>query len=712
MSRSLGILQVSDVSPLTIRGGAERVLWEQAWRLVKRGHRVHIVSRAASDSETGSTERQGVSITGYPCRRGSSSLEFFVNSIRGARRAVTAALEAAPADIVHLHQPFSAYGALGARGVNALPRLYTFLSPAPLEYRSRQGMTAHHHPGVAARAAQTLLWAIERSCLRRVSRIHVLSDFSADQLWRLYGIPSDRIVRIPGGADIDRFVPAPDRNAVRRELGLPEGIPVLLTIRNLEARMGLDTLIEAMAILRRAAPDALLVIGGAGSLRAKLESLVASRQLQGQVRFPGYIPDAALPRYYQAADAFVLPTRELEGFGLITVEALASGTPVLATAIGATPEILRPLDPSFLFRAATPEAMAERLQTFLENLTRDPSAADVVRTACRRYAEAEYGWDRSVSRLENTLSELVGPRPSASAPAEPCPACGDTFASTRLAYGGSAYLQCPRCHTGRIATLPAKTILRTRYEVEYPEHFPPQHLVATRAEMFASILGHLASPEGETRLLDIGCGGGHLLASACRRGWRAAGTDVSHGACVTVRTLGCPAAQADAAALPFRDACADAVCLVNVLDHTPDPLNTLREAFRVLVPGGRVAIRVPNAAFHRPWIRLVTSLGPLVRWRGWDRYPVLHLFPFSAGGLRRIVQRAGFRIHVVRNSALATEHSIERGQGARARILHGMFRLIATQSRVMETLSRGRILTGPSIELHAERPREDSGGPR
>ncbi len=710
MSRPLGVLAVSDVSPLTIRGGAERVLWEQAWRLAGRGHRVRIISRAASDAETGSTERQGVSIAGYPCRHGSSSLQFFMSSIRGARRAVAAALEAAPADVIHLHQPFSAYGALGARGVRGLPRLYTFLSPAPLEYRSRQGMTAHHHPGFAARAAQTLLWAIERSCLRRATRIHVLSDFSADQLWRLYRIPSGRIVRIPGGADIDRFVPVPDRDAVRRELGLPEGIPLLLTVRNLEARMGLDTLIEAMAILRRAVPSAVLLVGGTGSLRTALESRAASLQLQEQVRFVGYIPDADLPRYYQAADAFVLPTRELEGFGLITVEALASGTPVLATAIGATPEILRPLDSSLLFRAASPEAMAERLQEFLETLTRDRSAADTRRTACRLYAEAEYGWDRSVSHLEDTLSELVDPRPSASAPAAPCPACGDTFARTGLAYGGSAYLQCPRCRTGRIATVPAKTVLRTRYGVEYPERFPPQQIVAPRAEMFSSILDCLASPAGETRLLDIGCGGGHLLASACRRGWRAAGTDVSHGACVTAGTLGCPAAQADAAALPFRDACADAVCLVNILDHTPDPVTTLQEAFRVLVPGGRVIIRVPNAAFHRPWVRVLTALGPLVRWRGWDRYPVLHVFAFSPDGLRRIVQRAGFRITLVRNSVLAAEHPDEHRQGPRARILHGMFRLIAAQAGIVETLSRGRLLTGPSIELYAERPRAESGG--
>jgi|WetSurMetagenome_2_1015567.scaffolds.fasta_scaffold06616_6 glycosyltransferase involved in cell wall biosynthesis/SAM-dependent methyltransferase len=712
MNRPLGVLLVSDVSPLTIRGGAERVLWEQASRLVGRGHRVRIISRAASDAETGSTERQGVSIAGYPCRRGSSALQFFLSSIRGARRAVTAALEAAPADVMHLHQPFSAYGALGARGVSALPRLYTFLSPAPLEYRSRQGMTAHHRPGFAARAAQTLLWAIERSCLRRVTRIHVLSDFSADQLWRLYGISSDRIVRFPGGADLDRFVPVPDRNAIRRDLGLPEGIPLLLTVRNLEARMGLDTLIEAMAILRRTAPNAVLLVGGTGSLRTVLESHVASRQLQEQVRFLGYIPDADLPHYYQAADAFVLPTRELEGFGLITVEALASGTPVLATPIGATPEILRPLDPSLLFRTATPEAMAERLQAFLETLTRDRSAADVLRAACRRYAEVEYDWDRSVSRLEDTLSELVRPRPAPSAPAEPCPSCGDTFAATRLAYGGSAYLRCPRCRTGRIATLPSTTILRTRYQVEYSEHFPPEDIVAPRAEMFASILDRLASPGGDARLLDIGCGGGHLAASAARRGWRAAGTDVSHEACVSAKTLGCPAAQADASALPFRDAWAEAVCLVNILDHTPDPLATLREAFRVLVPGGRVIIRVPNAAFHRPWVRALTTLGPLVRWRGWDRFPVLHLFAFSAEGLRHIAERAGFRIEIARNSALAAEHPDEGRQGPRARILHGMFRLIAIQARIMETLSRGRALTGPSIELYAERPHAESGGLR
>lgn len=68
---------------------------------------------------------------------------------------------------------------------------------------------------------------------------------------KLYRIPSDRIVRIPGGVDTERFQPAADHTAVRNALGLPAGRPMLFTLRNLEARMGLDTLIRAMAILRR-----------------------------------------------------------------------------------------------------------------------------------------------------------------------------------------------------------------------------------------------------------------------------------------------------------------------------------------------------------------------------------------------------------------------------------------------------------------------------
>lgn len=405
MTRSLRILMVSDVSPARILGGAERVLWEQASRLAMRGHAVHVLSRCPAGGEADAMERQGVGIRHFPADRRSLPC-FFVSSILQARRAVAQLVAEARWEILHLYQPFSGYGALHACRAKGLPSLYTFLSPAPLEYISRRGMTGHHRTGLVGRAVQLMLRQIERACLLRASQIHVLSEFSATQLRELYRIPSSRIVKIPGGADIQHFQPAPDRQSVRKDLGLPTDSTVLLTVRNLEARMGLDTLIRAMAILSQQVPGMLLLIGGAGSLRGALESLSASLGLQAAVRFLGFIPEPDLPRYYQAADLFVLPSRELEGFGLTTVEALACGTPVLGTAVGATPEILLGLDATLLLRESSSRAMAEDIRRILERIGREPGDGHGLRQACRRHVEDHYTWDACVTSLEAILLDL------------------------------------------------------------------------------------------------------------------------------------------------------------------------------------------------------------------------------------------------------------------------------------------------------------------
>lgn len=400
------VLMVADVSPLEIKGGGERVLWEHATRLVNRGSPVRILCRADPGGSTGSLEVQGVQIRQFPVDR-RSLFRFLQGSILGARRAFAHEVAREEPNVLHIHQPLSGYGVLPTPHGRRIPSLYTFLSPAPLEFRSRHRMTGQHRAGLIGLVGMGLLWSIERACLRLATRIHVLSDFSAGQLRKLYRIPPDRIIKIPGGADLQRFHPSRDRDSLRQALGLPGGSPVLLTVRNLEARMGLDVLIRAMAILRRHVRDVLLLIGGEGSRRRELESLAGSLDLETTVRFLGFIPEADLPRYYQAADAFALPTRELEGFGLVTVEALACGTPVLGTAVGATPEILGPLDPSLLLRDRTPEAMAEDLQRFLEAWARDGATAQQLRQSCRRHVEELYSWDISVHRLDMTLRALA-----------------------------------------------------------------------------------------------------------------------------------------------------------------------------------------------------------------------------------------------------------------------------------------------------------------
>src|SRR5262245_7743221 len=236
MSGPLRVLMVADVSPWRPLGGGERMLWEQARHLAARDHDVRIVSRADGDAAAhAAVEREGVRIQQFLADRGSIA-RFVKSSVLGARRLVSEALASQAADVLHVHQPLAGYGALASRAGARLPSLYSFYSPAPLEYRSRRGMTARHRAGLVGATATALLWAIERACLKRARLVHVLSDFSADQLWKLYAVPRERIVRIRGAAATDRFEPAPDRGAVRRELGFAGDRPLLLTVRNLGVR--------------------------------------------------------------------------------------------------------------------------------------------------------------------------------------------------------------------------------------------------------------------------------------------------------------------------------------------------------------------------------------------------------------------------------------------------------------------------------------------
>ena len=219
VTSALRVLMMSDVSPVDIKGGAERVLWEQASRLAAVGHQVHLLSRSPADGVTETIERQGVRIAHFPADR-RSFVRFLLGSIREARQAAARELTEAGADVLHLQQPLSAFGVLSSAASRRIPSLYTFHSPAPLEYRSRRGTTAHHPGGLAGSLGTGLLWLLEGFCLRRASRVHVLSDFSAGLLRKLYRIRPERIVKIPGGVDTERFRPAEDRDAVRKGLGV------------------------------------------------------------------------------------------------------------------------------------------------------------------------------------------------------------------------------------------------------------------------------------------------------------------------------------------------------------------------------------------------------------------------------------------------------------------------------------------------------------
>lgn len=204
---------------------------------------------------------------------------------------------------------------------------------------------------------------------------------------------SEKIEIIPGGIDIELFKPAGDKAGIRKALNIPENKFILLTVRRLVARMGLENLIEAMPKVLNFNPDVHLVIAGKGYLRERLEKSASGLNVSNNITFTGFVKDEDLPLYYRASDLFVLPTKALEGFGLVTVESLASGVPVLGTAVGSTVEILNKFDASMLIPDFTADSIADKIIWFLKK--KDTNELSL---KCRKFAE-EYSWNKVCGKI-------------------------------------------------------------------------------------------------------------------------------------------------------------------------------------------------------------------------------------------------------------------------------------------------------------------------
>jgi glycosyltransferase involved in cell wall biosynthesis len=401
------LLLVADVSIDGCRGGSERMLREEAVRLAARGHSVRVLTRRLDRHQTNEETIEGVREYRYAVDPGHPAL-FLTSTLRGAHTLMERLVREEPVDLIHAHQPFTGSVVLAAGGNTARPRaLYTCHSLAYEEY-----LTRDPHPNPFVRWLHAMgRKRIERIALERADLVVTLSEFMRERVREKHGIPNQKIRIIPGAVDHERFRPMADKSFVRAALGWPKGRFILLTIRNLVPRMGLDRLIEAMGRIAPDLPELHLVIGGEGPLRGELEAQVKARYLDGQVRFAGYVPETELAKYYQAADLFILPTRCLEGFGLVTIEALSAGLPVLGTPVGATPEILRPLDPRLLFDSAEADAMAALILEHHRAARRDPDQLAELGRRCRRYVEERYTWERHIDRLEASYRELFGRTP-------------------------------------------------------------------------------------------------------------------------------------------------------------------------------------------------------------------------------------------------------------------------------------------------------------
>lgn len=185
-----------------------------------------------------------------------------------------------------------------------------------------------------------LIRRLIRYTLERVDGVIAVSEALKTRIVGL-GIPEKKVSVVPNGVDPTKFYPI-NKTVAREDLGLPNDRKLLLSVGGLESVKGFDQLIKAMRILVNEfqATDVLLLIVGDGALRQELLRMISACSLDAYVRLIGAVPHEQLRLWYSAADLFCLASRS-EGWPNVVVESLACGTPVVATAVGGIPEIIR-----------------------------------------------------------------------------------------------------------------------------------------------------------------------------------------------------------------------------------------------------------------------------------------------------------------------------------------------------------------------------------
>lgn len=378
-------------------GGAGRLAWDEAHFLARNGHRVTMLGAGTTPSQPEMEQDGNLCLLRYKVPHLKPADPRRASAHQKAARAVLRKYIDTPVDVIHGHVPLTYLAACDVFEHQART-MYTIHSPTTMEMEIEwAGKSLGHN--FRRWFGMPLLKRMERRCLERSAAITSMSHFTRRQIKRIHGAElAGRIQVIPGWVDLERFQIIPDRAAAKQALGWPLDVPVLFTLRRLVRRMGLDRLVRAMSILGARGQKLHLIIGGAGPLRRELEELVQALNLTASVRFLGRVDDADLPQMYAACDAFVLPTAELECFGLIALEAFACGRPVLATPVAAIPEVMCNFEEQWLAASADEGAIADLIGAHLAG--RLPAHAP---EALRRRTEELYSQDDRLAQLSSAL---------------------------------------------------------------------------------------------------------------------------------------------------------------------------------------------------------------------------------------------------------------------------------------------------------------------
>jgi phosphatidylinositol alpha-1,6-mannosyltransferase len=249
-----------------------------------------------------------------------------------------------------------------------------------------------------------------RALLRRIGDsvdvVTYLGEYFRVRLARaLSPAATARMARLAPGVDTAAFRRGAGGAAIRDRLGLA-GRPVVVCVSRLVTRKGQDILIRAWPAVRAAGGDPVLLLVGSGPADRRLRQLARQLGVAGSVRFTGQVPAAELPAYYDAGDVFAMPCRtrrgglDVEGLGIVYLEASATGLPVIAGDSGGAPDAVISGETGYVVPGRSVEALVSRLTQLLT----DPAAARAMGEKGLAWVDREWRWELVAGRLEQILA--------------------------------------------------------------------------------------------------------------------------------------------------------------------------------------------------------------------------------------------------------------------------------------------------------------------
>jgi glycogen(starch) synthase len=379
------VLMLSWEYPPRLHGGLGRHVHALSRAMARAGHDVHVVANSHPDAPP-SALVDGVHVHRVPCAPPVLPEDDWVAQVLafnvGAQAAASKVLGAHDVDVIHAHDWLVAYAAAAVKETSGLPLVATI-------HATELGRHQGHLPGPMNRYIHQAEWWLTFEARRLIA----CSAAMAEHVRTVFELPDGKVDRIGNGVDVGEFAAA-DAGAVQRlraTLAGPEE-PLVLFAGRLEYEKGVQDLMQALRRVRRRGTPARLVVAGDGTYRAELEALCRRLRLVRATTFTGFRDRMELVRLYQAADVTVVPSI-YEPFGIVALESMAAGTPLIASRTGGLAEVVAPGRGGLVVEPRDVAGLADALERVLTDERLASTLAAAGRVEARRH-----GWDAIAAR--------------------------------------------------------------------------------------------------------------------------------------------------------------------------------------------------------------------------------------------------------------------------------------------------------------------------